>query len=284
MFRGRSVWFFLLPGLTMLLVFYLIPFAGGIRWSLLDGSYRNAFVGADNYVRLWNNSVFLLGLKNTLLLSVICAPLLWVLSFLLASSLNRIRPCGFFARFSVFLPYFAPSAAVIMIWQLLFDYGGPLNRLLETLGLPRMMWLNSPAMRVPIVVMFLWKNLGLCTVVFLSALQAVPASLYESAELDGIGWFRRLFSITFPMISPTAYLVFILSWINAFKIFREVYFLSGAYPDEAVYTLQHYINNVYARLNYQMVTAAAYSFALIVLVLFGALFLLQRRSAEDIYG
>ena len=282
MFKARSVWIFLLPGLAMMLVFYVIPFAGGIRWSLLDGSYRNAFVGLENYIRLWNNSIFQLGLKNTLLLSVICAPLLWILSFLLASSLERIRPYGFFARFSVFLPYFAPSAAVIMIWQLLFDYGGPLNRLMEALGQPRLMWLNSPAMRFPIVIMFLWKNLGLCTVVFLSALQAVPESLYESAELDGIGWFRRNFSITLPLISPTAYLVFILSWINAFKIFREVYFLAGAYPDESVYTLQHYMNNMFSRLDYQMVTAAAYSFAVIVIVIFAVLFLMQRRASRDL--
>ena len=86
-----------------------------------------------------------------------------------------------------------------------------------------------------------------------------------------------------PLISPTAYLVFILSWINAFKIFREVYFLSGAYPaDNAVYTLQHYMNNVFEKLNYQMVTSAAYSFAAIVLAIFGLLFFLQQRATNEI--
>lgn len=284
MFRTKKVWFFLFPGLALLLLFYAVPLIGGIRYSLLDGSYSNLFVGLENYRKLWSNSVFLLGLRNTLELSLICAPLLWILSFLFASGLARIYPRGVFARSSVLLPYLAPSSAIILIWQLLFDYGGPLNRILSSFGLDRVQWLSSSAMRLPIIVMFLWRNLGLCTVIFLSAIRAVPVSLYESAELDGIRPFRRNVSITLPLILPSAYLVFILGWINTFRIFREVYFISGSYPDTAVYTLQHYMNNVYSKLNYQMVTSAAYSFAVIVLVIFGVLFFLQQRAANEING
>ena len=284
MFRTKRVWFFLLPGLALLLVFYVIPFAGGIWYSLLDGSYENRFVGLENYRKLWNNSMFLLGMKNTAELSLICAPLLWVLSFVIASCLARIYPKGTFARSAVLLPYLAPASAMILVWQVFFDYGGPLNRILVRLGAERVLWLGSGAMRLPIVILFLWKNLGLCTVIFLSAIRSVPASLYESAELDGIRPIRRGVSITLPLITPSAYLVFILSWINAFKIFREVYFLSGAYPDLAVYTLQHYMNNVYSKLNYQLVTSAAYSFAVIVLALFGLLFFLQQRAANELNG
>ena len=282
MFRTKRVWFFLFPGLGMLLLFYVVPFIGGIRYSLQDGSYAHLFVGMENYRKLWENSMFQLGLRNTLELSLICAPLLWLLSFLTASGLARVHPRGAFARSTVLLPYLAPGSAMILIWQVLFDYGGPLNRVLDGLGMERMLWLSSSAMRLPIIIMFLWKNLGLCTIVFLSAIRSVPASLYESAELDGIGAFRRNVNITLPLILPSAYLVFILSWINAFKIFREVYFLSGAYPDPAVYTLQHYMNNVYSRLNYQMVTSAAYSFAVLVLALFAVLFFLQQRAANEI--
>ena len=284
MFRTKKVWLFIFPGLSLLALFYLVPFIGGIRYSVLDGSFENRFVGLDNYIKLWSNSMFLLGLKNTLVLSLICAPLLWLLSYLAASGLARIYPRGAFARSSILLPYLAPSSAMILVWQIFFDYGGVLNRLLTGLGADRILWLGSSAMRLPIVILFLWKNLGLCTVIFLSAIRSVPASLYEAAELDGIRPFRRSVSITLPLITPSAYLVFILSWINAFKIFREVYFLSGAYPDPAVYTLQHYMNNVYGKLDYQLVTSAAYSFAAIVLVLFGVLFFLQQRAANEING
>ena len=275
--RKKSVWLFLAPGLLGLMLFYVIPFIGGIYYSLTDGTYRNAFVGMANYVGMWRNQMFLLGLKNTLELSLICAPLVWVLSFAIASLLNRLRPKGAFFRNSVLLPYLMPSSAMLLFWLVIFDFGGVVNRVVTALGFDRVMWLQGSQMRVPIILLFMWKNLGFAVIIFLSAIQAVPEPLYEYATLEGAGFLRQTFGITLPMIVPTAFLVIILEWINAFKIFKEVYFISGAYPDESVYTLQHYMNNMYNKLNYQNVTTAAYSFALIVFALFGVLFFTQRR-------
>lgn len=275
--RKKSVWLFLAPGLLGLMLFYVIPFIGGIYYSLTDGTYRNAFVGMANYVGMWRNQMFLLGLKNTLELSLICAPLVWVLSFAIASLLNRLRPKGAFFRNSVLLPYLMPSSAMLLFWLVIFDFGGVINRVVTVLGYDRVMWLQGSQMRVPIILLFMWKNLGFAVIIFLSAIQAVPQPLYEYATLEGAGFLRQTFGITLPMIVPTAFLVIILEWINAFKIFKEVYFISGAYPDESVYTLQHYMNNMYNKLNYQNVTTAAYSFALIVFALFGVLFFTQRR-------
>ena len=275
--RKKSVWLFLAPGLLGLMLFYVIPFIGGIYYSLTDGTYRNAFVGMANYAGMWRNQMFLLGLKNTLELSLICAPLVWVLSFAIASLLNRLRPKGAFFRNSVLLPYLMPSSAMLLFWLVIFDFGGVVNRVVTALGFDRVMWLQGSQMRVPIILLFMWKNLGFAVIIFLSAIQAVPEPLYEYATLEGAGFLRQTFGITLPMIVPTAFLVIILEWINAFKIFKEVYFISGAYPDESVYTLQHYMNNMYNKLNYQNVTTAAYSFALIVFALFGVLFLTQRR-------
>lgn len=275
--RKKSVWLFLAPGLLGLMLFYVIPFIGGIYYSLTDGTYRNAFVGMANYAGMWHNQMFLLGLKNTLELSLICAPLVWVLSFAIASLLNRLRPKGAFFRNSVLLPYLMPSSAMLLFWLVIFDFGGVVNRVVTALGFDRVMWLQGSQMRVPIILLFMWKNLGFAVIIFLSAIQAVPQPLYEYATLEGAGFLRQTFGITLPMIVPTAFLVIILEWINAFKIFKEVYFISGAYPDESVYTLQHYMNNMYNKLNYQNVTTAAYSFALIVFALFGVLFLTQRR-------
>jgi hypothetical protein len=121
------------------------------------------------------------------------------------------------------------------------------------------------------------RDLGCAVIIFTAAFQSIPEPLYEYARLEGAGFFRQTFGITLPLVIPTAFLVIILEWINAFKIFKEVYFIGGAYPDESVYTLQNYMNNMYGKLNYQNVTTAAYSFAVIVFALFGALFLLQRR-------
>ena len=274
--KKKSLWLFLAPGLAGLMLFYVAPFIGGIYYSLTDGSYRNAFVGLSNYAAIWKNPMFVLGLRNTMELSVLCAPTVWVLSFIIASLLNNIQPGGAFFRNSLLMPYLMPSSAMLLMWLLAFDYGGVVNRLIVLLGGARVSWLEGGMLRAPIVLMYIWKNLGFAVIIWLSALQAVPRPLYEFATLEGAGFWRQTFSITLPLIVPSSFLVIILEWVNAFKIFKEVYFIGGAYPEESVYTLQHYMNNMYAKLNYQNVTTAAYIFALIIFALFGALFLLQR--------
>lgn len=281
MFRKQKALFlFLMPGIVLLLIFYVIPFFSGISYSVTDGSRTNGFVGLKNYEALWKNKMFLLGLKNTLELSAISAPLLWGASFLLALMLLSIQPKGSFFCSTSLLPYLAPSSAILLVWLILFDYGGPLNRIVDMLGMTRVMWLESAALRIPIILMFIWKNLGFCMIIFLAALQTVPQSLYEYATLEGGDFFIKAFRVALPHILPTAFLVFVLAWINAFKIFKEVYVIAGSYPDPSVYTLQHYMNNLFSRLNYQMVTASAYSFAVIALALFAVLFVLQRRAAQ----
>ena len=280
----RQAWPFLLPGLAGLLIFYGIPFVGGVWFSVTDGTVKNSFVGIDNYVTVWNNVMFQLGLRNTMELSLICAPLLFILSFVLAAGLHRIRPAGGFFRSGVLMPYLMPSSAILIIWLLWFDYGGPVNRLLTLLGGSRVNWLNGMELRVPVILMFLWKNLGFCLVIFLSALQSIPESLYEYATLEGASFMKQTFSITLPLVIPSAFLVAIMSFVSAFRIFKEVYFIAGAYPKDPLYTLQNYMNNMYNNLNYQNVTTAAYIFAVIVFVLFGLLFLSQRKALKRLGG
>ena len=280
--KKKQVLPFLLPGLAGLLLFYVAPFFGGIWYSLTDGSFENTFVGFKNYTTVWQNPMFQLGLKNTLELSLICAPLLFLLSFVISVVVNRMRPAGSVFRNTALLPYLMPSSAVLLIWLLWFDYGGPVNHLITLLGGGRVEWLQGAPLRFPVVLLFLWKNLGFCIVIFLAALQAIPVSLYEYATLEGASFPRQAFTITLPLIVPSAFLVFILCWVNAFRIFKEVYFIGGAYPDEPIYTLQNYMNNMYSKLNYQNVTTAAYSFAVIVFVLFGLMFWLQNRAQRGL--
>lgn len=271
--RKKSVWLFLFPGLVGLLAFYVVPFFGGIYFSMTDGSFQNNFVGFDNYVRLWkDNPMFLQGLKNTMELSLICTPIIWTASFALAAMLQKLKERSTLFRNVLLLPYLMPSSAMLLIWLIMFDYGGPINRIVAAMGLERVLWLDDDALRVPIVVLYVWKNLGFSVVLFSAALQAVPEPLYEYASLEGAGPVRQALKITLPMILPTAFLVFVLGWVNAFKIFKEIYFIGGSYPSNAVYTLQHFMNNKFERLDYQDVTTAAYSFAIIVFALFGLMY------------
>ena len=220
--KKKSVWLFLLPGLAMLMIFYIVPFFSGIGYSLTDGSYKNAFVGLQNYRDLWGNSMFLLGLKNTMELSLICAPLLWVFSFLLASALSAIKPFGGFFRSSVLMPYLTPSSAILLVWLVIFDYGGPVNRMLEAMGMERVMWLTSGALRLPVVLMFLWKNLGFCLIIFLAALQNISADLYEAAYIDGASEWQAFWKITLPLIWSAVTVNTLLAIIGSLQSFELI--------------------------------------------------------------
>ena len=279
--KKKSLWLFLLPGLTGLLVFHLVPFIGGIYFSLTDGTINNNLVWFDNYKRLWANQAFQQGLKNSLELSFLSTPIIFLFSFILAVMLKSLRERSLAFRNILLMPYLVPSSALLIIWMVIFDYGGIVNRLLAGLGLERVMWLESGALRVPIILLYVWKNVGFSIVIFSAALQSVPDEYYEFAMLEGAGPIRQAKSITLPLILPTAFLVFVLAWVNAFKIFKEVYFIGGAYPRDEVYTLQHFMNNRFSKLEYQDVTAAAYSFALIVLAFFALLYLSRGVRGDD---
>lgn len=271
--RKKIVWLLLLPGLAGLMLFYVVPFFGGLYFSVTDGTYENNFVGLKNYAQVLQNPMFQLGLRNTWELSLLCAPVIWLLAFILSAMLRTLKERATPLRNVLLLPYLMPSSAMLLIWTLMFDYGGVVNRLVVAMGLERVLWLEGDALRFPIVLLYVWKNLGFSVVLFASALSAVHPSLYEYAALEGAGWWTQAFRITLPLILPTAFLVFVLAWVNAFKIFKEVYFIGGAYPTQQIYTLQHFMNNMFAKLDYQKVTTAAYLFAIGVMVLFALMYL-----------
>ena len=281
--RKKIVWLLLLPGLAGLMLFYVVPFFGGIYFSVTDGTYENNFVGLQNYVQVLQNPMFQLGLRNTWELSLLCAPVIWLLAFILSAMLRTLKERATPFRNVLLLPYLMPSSAMLLIWTLMFDYGGVVNRLVTAMGLERVLWLEGDALRFPIVLLYVWKNLGFSVVLFASALSAVHPSLYEYAALEGAGWWTQAFRITLPQILPTAFLVFVLAWVNAFKIFKEVYFIGGSYPTQQIYTLQHFMNNMFAKLDYQKVTTAAYLFAIGVMVLFALMYLSKAvRSPSEV--
>ena len=175
--RKKIVWLLLLPGLAGLLAFYVVPFFGGIYFSLMDGTFANAFVGLANYKRVWQNPMFQLGLKNTWELSLLCAPVIWLLAFLLAGMLKTLKHRATPFRNILLLPSLMPSSAMLLIWTLMFDYGGVVNRLVTAMGFERVLWLEEDALRVPIVLLYIWKNVGFSVVLFASALSSVHPSL-----------------------------------------------------------------------------------------------------------
>jgi len=273
---------FLGPSLVGFSVFYLVPFAGGVVYSLLDSPVRGRFVGLANYAALLASRAFLTALRNTALFSALCLPLAVALSLVLALLLvGRSRHVRTF-RLVFITPLVVPIASVALVWQLGLGRWGALNGMLVRLGMSPVDWMNTPWSRVALLALYLWKNLGYGMVLFLVGLQAIPGEYYEAAAMDGAGRWRRFRSITCVYLTPTAFFVLIISIVNSFKVFREAYLMAGAYPDERIYMLQHYMNNTFRSLDYQRLTSAAVLMAAAVYLIVLCLFGVERRIGQNI--
>ena len=160
--RERRVsWRFMFPSVAGVALFFLIPFFVVIYYSLIDNPVRHKFVGFANYVKVFNNSAFRLASLNSLKFSLVAVPLAVALSLLLAVVMEQNLPWK--SRFRSFFlsPMMVPTASVIMIWQILFHYNGLVNVLLGGLILGgKIDWLKSGYAQVPVILLFLWKNLG----------------------------------------------------------------------------------------------------------------------------
>jgi multiple sugar transport system permease protein len=273
---------FLAPSLIGFAVFFLIPFCIGFSYSLLDAPIDGTFVGLDNYVDLIGSEVFRRAAINTLLFTSISVPLNMLLSLLLAMLLNRSVYFRNWFRIGFLAPLVIPVASVVLVWQVVFDLNGSLNGWLAGIGYKPQDWMESGMAFWVVVIVYLWKNVGYNMVLFLAGLQNIPSEYYEAASIDGAGRFRQWRSITIVCLTPTSFFVFIMSIINSFKVFRETYMIAGEYPQERIYMLQHYMNNMFKSLDYQKLTSAAFLMAVVIVALVFVLFRVERRIAKSL--
>ncbi|MGN0642849.1 MAG: carbohydrate ABC transporter permease [Huintestinicola sp.] len=272
-----------LPSLAGVLVFFIIPFFIVIWYSFLDNPISKDFVGFSNYAALLKNNAFLTAAKNTLKLSATAVPLAVVLSLGLACLLNSKIPGRSLFRTFFLCPMMVPVASIVLIWQVIFHYNGTLNAVMaDWFAAQPVDWFKSSKCMIVVVLLFLWKNLGYNMILFLAALNNIPNDLLEVAELEGAGRFYRLIHIKLRYLSPTILFVTILSLINSFKLFREVYLLTGDYPFEDLYLLQHFMNNTFKSLDYQKLSAAAMIMSVVMVIIIGALFIAENKFGEDV--
>ena len=273
---------YLFPSLLGTSLFFFLPFCAVIWYSLIDSPLNKSFVALDNFRALLHNEAFLLAAKNSAVFSLVSVPLAVVLSLLLALLLESRIPGRSVFRLIFLSPVTVPVASVVLIWQVIFHYNGALNELLLRFGLARVNWLKASGNQLVVVLLFLWKNLGYNMVLFLAALNNIPRDILEAASIDGAGAFRRFFRIKLRFLSPSILFVTILSLINSFKVFREVWLLVGDYPLEGMYMLQHFINNTFGRLEYDKLSSAAVLMSLGMMAVIGVLFLLENRFGKDV--
>lgn len=275
-----TAFLFLLPSLAGFMLFYGVPFAESFGMSLLSSPVNGHFVGLANYASLFLNQSFLKAAFNTAVFTGIGAPLLTILSLLLAMALKK-PVFGQKALRTLFLsPMVIPVASVVLVFQVFLGDNGALNGWLASMGASQVDWLKSDIARYVVMLLYLWKNMGYNMVLFLAGLGTVPAACLEAAEMDGAGSFKKFRHIVWPSLLPTTFFVMVMSVINSFKIFREVYLLAGNYPHDSIYTLQHFMNNMFTSLDYQKLTTAAFIMALGVTLIAGGFIALRRRKKK----
>ncbi len=275
---------FLAPSSIGVLVFLVIPFFVVIYYSMIDNPIGRNFVGLENFRKLLENEAFLQAAGNTLFFSLVAVPLVVVFSLGLAVLLDMNIPWKSQFRTFFLSPMMVPVASVVLIWQVIFNYHGAMNELLAVFGFSGVDWLKSKYSMLVVISMFLWKNLGYNMILFMSALGSIPRDIIEVAQLEAAGKFTIFFKIKLRYIGSTILFVIILSLINSFKVFREVYLLSGDYPYDSLYMLQHFMNNTFASMDYQKLSAAAIIMCLFMIVVIGILFFIENKVGEDIEG
>ncbi|BES65638.1 sugar ABC transporter permease [Gottschalkiaceae bacterium SANA] len=262
-----GIWF-ILPSFLGFLVLFLIPYLIGIKLSFQNSSLDSTFVGFSNYILLFQNEAFRLAVKNTLFFMGIAIPLILVISFLLALILYEIPTPGFVKLF-IILPMFIPSGTVAGFFNDLFGNG--VDNLLNS---DKAMWV--------LIVLFIWRNTGYNLILYLAGLLRIDKSIIESSEIDGVNYWEKVQHIYMPLCTPTTVFVTVLSIINSFKVFKDIYILQGPYPNPRVYLLQHFMTNKFQSLQYAELTSAAYVFTIGVLVVVYLLFLVDRNYAKKV--
>lgn len=277
---------YLTPSLVGVLIFFFLPLLMLLVTSFQKSPTNSDFVGFRNYERVLTNDAFINASKNTLTFALISVPLAVILALFVAMLLNSGLPGKSLFRSFLLNPMMVPVASVVLIWQVFFSYNGVINGIAEKVfdSPEKIDWLKSEYAQIVIMLLFLWKNLGYNMVLFLAALNSIPHEILESAEMDGAGPVKRFFAIKLHYLSPTIFFVGIMSLINSFKIFREVYLLTGDYPFANLYMLQHFMNNSFTHLDYSKLSAGAIIMCIVMVIIVGGLFFAESKFDKDVEG
>lgn len=269
--------------------FYLIPFVLSFSYSLVDNPVSGQYCGLQNYRELFRNTYFLRGLKNTAWFMAVSIPLNMALSLGVALVVRGIRNSSGTKDYSDYLslifliPLAIPSATSAFFWEKFFGLHGTLNRFLSLFHVEGTDWLDSSYGMAVMVVIFTWKNIGYNMALFTGGLGSIPEEYYECAGAEGAGRLWRFKNITLTYLTPTMFLVLIMTFVNSFKVFKEIYIITGEYPPDSLYVLQHYMNNMFLSLNYSRLVSATYVLTAAVVLFVVCVFCRERKISEKLH-
>ncbi|HEY3465176.1 MAG TPA: sugar ABC transporter permease [Amycolatopsis sp.] len=231
----------LCAALVVFALFSWYPIVRGVLLSFQQVDFVNAptWVGFDNFAKLFDDPLFGVAWRNTLLFTGLALVFGFAVPFLTAVLLNELRHAKAFFRLAVYLPVMLPPVVTALMWKWFYDPGpGLFNSALGAVGLPGGQWLDSSGTAMlSLVFVSTWANMGSTTLIYLAALGTIPGELYEAAELDGAGLWKRLRHVTFPQTRFVLLVLLLLQIVATMQVFTEPYVMTGGGPDDSTVTV-----------------------------------------------
>jgi len=280
--KNKTAYLMLSASLLGFLFFYIIPYFISMFYAFVDNPLSKRFVELSNYRDLLNNKYFLRGLKNTIIFMCISIPLNMIISLGLAMICNKIKVFSKYLNLVFLIPLAIPSATTAFFWKQVFSLNGFLNKFLGIFNFEAVDWLNSKYSMYIMVFIFLWKNIGYNMILFIAGLNNIPKSYYECAQLEGASRWQQFRIVTLTYLVPTFFLVFIMTFINSFKVFKEIYILTGDNPHENIYILQHFMNNMFMSLNYPKLVSSISILITVIVSLIIVMFIFEGRVSKNL--
>ena len=286
----RHAYAFIAPFYLLFLVFGAFP----IAWSLIlsfqewDGLRPMKHVGLRNFLMLLRDQRFLDAVSNTAIYWVVDVVFILALALLMAILLHTPRLSGRrFYRVVLFLPNVTATVAVGLVFTMVFDFNSGLaNGILQSLGIPRLGWLNSTGLsKVPVMVLNVWRATPWYMLILLSGLQAINLELYQAATVDGAGPMQKLVFITIPSLATVLFFCFLTETIDSFRIFTEPYILTGGGPGSSSLSIVQYLyESGFTVFKLGYAAAIGYLLTIILLVISAAQVIFLRRRGSAIGG
>ncbi|MFF2963244.1 carbohydrate ABC transporter permease [Streptomyces sp. NPDC057963] len=277
-----TAWLFLVPAL---LVFGLFAWWPIVRSLLLSFQKTNlvepaVWVGLDNFRALFDDPLLGTAVGNTLFFVVLGLLIGFPAPLILAAVMSTVRRGAGVYRFLVYLPVVIPPVVAILLWKWFYDPGsGLFNNVLGKVGLGPYSWLeSSDSAMLSLVLEATWAGMGGAVLIYLAAMVGIPGELYEAAEVDGAGIWRRIWHVMLPQLRSVIGLLLLVQLINTVQVFTEPYVFTGGGPENSTLTVLLLIFR-YAFQDGEYGQAAALSFLMVLaLALLSAVYLRATRS------
>jgi multiple sugar transport system permease protein len=278
---------FLLPALIGFIVFIIIPFLSSLilsftEWNFVSGVSGIKFIGLNNFKDLIHDPWFKTAFTNNMLFAFTVVPISLVLGLVLAAVIQRYVYVSNLIKIMIFMPYISSVVAIAIVWMVMLQPTyGPINQFLVSIGItnpPK--WIADIKWAMPTLILIsIWQGIGYYVIIYIGGLNSIPKDVYESADIDGAGFWSKFFRISVPLVSPSTFFLAITGIIASFKVFDLISVLTDGGPGTSTTVIAYYMYKT--AFNYHKMGYASAMAAVIFVVIF-IITILQWRGQKKL--